>query len=258
MVQAPLLSFYSKAFYQDVAEHWRSEAPLFLVILLSLCWVPLMFDLFGNWSRFMEEEAPPLLEQMPTISILNGVVTANPAGPTYLTDHTTGRVFAIVDTTGTVESLAHTDATLLLTRNQLITKKDAETTTYDLANVKEFSLNRHRLEGWLHIAKTWVPPGLYVLLVFLSGVYRFLEALLCGAAGLWFAKRRNIAMGYWAAVRLSMMSLCPTILLQTALETAGLTFKFSGLILFVIALSYLWFGIGACRKEETGAGIAGT
>src|SRR5436309_1693459 len=110
IVHALWLSLYSQPFLRDVAENWRSGAPVFLLIILSLSWVPSMFGVYGNWSRFMKTEAPSLLEQMPAISISEGVVTADPAGPTYMTDRSNGKAFAIVDTTGTVRSLEHSDA----------------------------------------------------------------------------------------------------------------------------------------------------
>jgi Protein of unknown function (DUF1189) len=257
-VQAPFLSFYSKPFYQDVADHWQVAAPPFLLVLLALSWVPFMFGVYGNWSKFMATEAPPLLEQMPVISISEGIVTAIPEGPTYVKDRTSGKVFAIIDTTGTVVSLEHDEATLLLTRTQVVVKKGAaETRTYDLSHVKRFSLDRQRLQRWLEVAAAWAPPSLYVLLVLFSGIYRFVQALIYGAVGLWFAKRRNVAIEYSAAVRLSIMSLCPTIILKAVLQTAGITFRFYGFVLLVLGLSYLWFGVGACRAEERVVGTSG-
>lgn len=45
------------------------------------------------------------------------------------------------------------------------------------------------------------------------------------------------------------MSVFLTIVLKTGLESLGLTFLLRGLLMLAIGMSYLWFGVKACRHE---------
>lgn len=217
-----------------------------------------MFSVYGNWSKFMKQEVPPLLEQWPAISISDGIVSASPPGPTFIKDFATDKDFAIIDTSGTITSLDGHEAELLLTRNQFVYKKSAaETRIYDLSNVRSFSLDRQKLQRWLELAARYGPPALYVVVVLWSAVYRLALALILGAVGLWFAKRQEVRIRYPSAVRLSMMSLCPTIILATITDETSIDSRLDWVILLVVSLGFLWFGVGACRSEERAASTPG-
>lgn len=54
---------------------------------------------------------------------------------------------------------------------------------------------------------------------------------------------------------LAIMSLYPAIILQTALQTAGWTFRFYGLPLFLVSLAYLRFGVEACRADPAAPAV---
>lgn len=99
LIRAPLLSFYSKPFYQEVAVSWRGAAYAYLLLVLAICWLPFLAEVYGNWSRFMGGHAERLLEQIPAVSISNGVVASDVPQPHYIHSAETGQVFAILDTT---------------------------------------------------------------------------------------------------------------------------------------------------------------
>jgi len=247
--EAFFLSFHSKPFYRDVAANWRTAGPLFLLLVLSLSWIPTIIGVYGNWSKFTKTQAPLLLDQMPALSISEGVVTANPPGPSYITDDT-GKALAIIDTSGTITSLENMGAVLLLTRTQLFFRKSpTETRIISVSEVKRFDLDRAKLERWIHLVSIWAPPALFVLFLLLSATYRFLQAVIYAAVGLWFAKRAQLTIPYAASVRIALIGLYPTIVLKTALEMGGATFYY-GWILLIIGLAYVRFGIRACRPEE--------
>ncbi len=251
ILHAPFLSWYSKPFYRDVGERWGLSAFAYLLILLALSWLPALFAGHRGWSRFMETKAPVLLQEMPSIEISDGVVWADPPGPTYLADPGTRKVFAIVDTTGEVTSLEFPGALALLTRSHVFLRKSpVEVRTYDLSRVRHFELDRTKLRRWLDLASVWGPPFLFALVLWVSFLYRLAQALLFGAAGLVFDRRSPRKLRYWQSVRLSIMAVSPTILLKTAMQSLGLTFPLDSFLLFAIALAYLWFGVTACAEEE--------
>ena len=71
-----VMSFYFKPFYRDVALHWRGLAFVHLFILLALTGVAFMLHFQTIASAFVNEKAPAIIAQLPTIVIEKGEVRA--------------------------------------------------------------------------------------------------------------------------------------------------------------------------------------
>lgn len=246
LLRAPLASFYSRPFYREVAARWRGASFLYLLLVLALCWIPFLWGVYGNWARFAGTEAEPLLAQIPPVTISGGVVTADVPQPHSITDGGTGTVFAIIDTTGQVQSLDDVDAKMLLTRTQLIVRKgERETRIYDLSSIENFSLDRDRVRGWLNVSAAWGPPFVYVLMILFSCVYRVLQALVFALIGLAFRPAPGLAPGYPGVLSLALVAVTPAVIVKTVLDLVGATFPFRELVIALIAIAYLYLGVKA-------------
>ncbi len=42
IIHAPVLAFYSRAFYRDVGTQWGGLSFLYLMLLLAACWLPFL------------------------------------------------------------------------------------------------------------------------------------------------------------------------------------------------------------------------
>jgi hypothetical protein len=249
-IHIPPLSFFSKELYSDVALHWRGVNFLYLLLLLAICWIPIMIKLNNSITQFVDNEAPRIVEQVPKITITNGEASIDEPQPYYIKAPDSNSTLAIIDTTGTIKSLDNTGAYLLLTKKTLIVRQsDVETRAYSLAQVKNFVLTSDRLMKWLHIFKKIFIIILYPLALLSSFIFRIIQALIYGAIGLLFASWCRIKLSYDALIRLSVIAVTPCIIISTVLLLANVHLSYDALIYFLIAMAYLLFGVKATAGE---------
>ncbi|MFQ5771763.1 MAG: DUF1189 family protein, partial [bacterium] len=185
ILHVPLLSFYSSELYRDVGLNWKGVCFGYLFLLLAICTIPRIFMLHKGLSDFIDNEAPPLVEQVPTITIENGQVHIDEPQPYYIKDPNGNDILAIIDTTGEIQSLQDTEALALLTKTKLIHRQSKlEYRTYDLSQVKEFVLDKERIMGWLNIIKKLLIPALFPCFLLGSYIFRIIQALIYATIGL--------------------------------------------------------------------------
>ncbi len=248
-------SFFSQPLYQDVARNWRGLIFLYLLLALAICWLPLMARLQAQVTKFVEEESPRALQQIPRVTITNGEVSTDVETPYFINDTDTDKPFIIIDLTGEFESLAGTEARVLVTRNQVFVKnKPHETRVYDLSGVKEFSVDRARVEGWLQLVQKWLVVILFPFTVFFAFCYRVMQAFIYGLIGLIFAKILHAPLGYMASVRLAIIAVTPVLILNTVVTLSKVRIPAWWLIGFLIAMGYLFFGVKAATAAPEPGG----
>src|SRR5579872_5684307 len=118
-LQAIYTSFFSAGLYRDVAKNWGSGVVLYLMLVLSICWLVISIDVQPKINRFYGHFTDEYLSQIPQINIKNGVVKT-PKNKTYMiTNPDENIVIAIIDTSGKHTSLKPGGAKLLLTKDTL-------------------------------------------------------------------------------------------------------------------------------------------
>jgi hypothetical protein len=205
-----------------------------------------MFLLQKSISLFIDEEAPPLIEQVPKIMITNGQVHVDEPQPYYIKAADSNDVLVIIDTTGEIQSLDGTGAFILLTKTKLIYRQsNVEYRTYDLSMVKEFVLDKARLMSWLNIVKKLIVPVLLPFILLGSCMFRMIQALIYAAIGLFFATFWKVKLSYDALVRLAVVAVTPCIIVRTIFEIASVHLSMAHLLFFIVAMGYLFFGVRA-------------
>lgn len=239
-------SFFSRDLYREVARNWRWQSFLYLLMLLAICWIPRVISGYVSLSTFAKEDAPKILRQIPRITITDGKVSTDADEPHYITDPDTGKVLAIIDTTGQVASLAGTDAEILVMQDRLIVRKsEHETRVYDLSTVESFSIDRDKAEAWLRTLVAWGPILVFPFLVLGSYVYRTVQALIYAVLGLLLNFIAGASLGYPAILRVAMVAVTPAVVLKTLLSVTGIDLPLAWLASFAVAMGYLYFGIRA-------------
>ena len=241
----PVLSFFSKELYRDVGLRWKGVNFLYLFLLLAVCLTPTTVKMYIGFANFVNNEAPPVIEQVPEITIDNGKVSINEPQPYYIKDPENGDILAIIDTTGQITSLKDTDAICLLTDNKLITKKSKfESRAYDLSNIEELFVDSERITGWLNIARKFLIVAVYPLALLGSYLSKIVKALIYAAIGLLFASWCKVKLSYAALLRLAVAAMTPCLLAKTIFGIAGIRLPcFTSLIFLVITLAYLYFAV---------------
>jgi len=251
IIHIPLLSFFSKELYRDVALNWKGVGAVlgYLLLLLAVCWIPAMVEMHIGFANFVDNEAPKLVEQVPEIKITDGQVSIEQPQPYYINDPDSNDVLAIIDTTATITSLEDPNAMCLLTKNNIMWREsELEIRTIDLPEVKNFVLNSERIMGWLHTAGKFLVIIIYPFALLGSYLYRIVQALIYAAIGLLFAKWCKIVLPYLALLRLAIVAVTPCIIVSTVFSVADVYLPYGWLFYLLVALGYLFYAVNACSQ----------
>ncbi len=250
-IHAPILSFFSFDFYRDVARHWTGTGFAYLLLLLAVCWIPLLVQYHLSILRDVHNKAPAIISQMPEIRIVNGEVSANVTQPYKITDPSDGSVLAIIDTTGQTASLEGETARVLLTASSVsFRKSDLETRTFSLRTVEDFTLNQDKAKKWCDLLCRYGAIALYLFVVIGSFAYRVVQSLCYAAIGSLFARWCKASIPYLTLVRLSVMAVTPVIILSTILDIPGVKVPYEPLWYFTAAMIYLFLEVRAVSRIE--------
>lgn len=247
---APLFALISPDFYRDVGRNWRGKAFLYLLFLELLVWIPVTAVWFTGIHKFIADEADKFTQQIPPVSIRNGVVDVKAEQPVYIRAGDPPQDIAILDTTGKVTSLEGTKAQFLLTKNSLVSKKNEfQTQTIDLKEVEEFDIDGPTVRRWIDVGADWLPFLFYPFIVVISFILRIILALIYSLIGLIINSVTGAQLSYGGILAICIVSLTPPILLKTLLELTKTELPGAWFIGFTLAIGYIALAINANRSE---------
>jgi hypothetical protein len=250
IIHIPVLSFFSRDLYREAGLSWKGICFGYLFLFLAVCWIPMMVKINLGFAGFVKNDAPPVLEQVPEITITDGQVSIKEPQPYYIKIPDTNNILAVIDTTGSIESPHDVNAFCLLTKNSIIMKEsNFETRTYDLSQVKQLTFSGDDIMKLLHIAKKFLFIILYPILLLISYVYRIIQALIFAAIGLLFASLHRVSLSYGSLLRLAVVAMTPCMIIKTVLGLVGFYLSCgAGLVYLLITLAYLYYGVNACSQ----------
>lgn len=250
IIHIPVLSFFSKDLYRDVGLNWKGLCFAYLLLLLAICWIPGIVKFHMGFSAFIINDAPPIVDQVPEITITDGQVSIDESEPYYIKIPDSNDILAVIDTTGSIESPQDVNAFCLLTKTGIIMKQsDFETRTYDLSKVKSFTLSSDSIMKFLHITKKFLFIILYPVVLISSYVYRIIQALIYAAIGLLFASLCKVSLSYSTLLRLAIVAMTPCMIIKTVFGLAAVHLPcVVGLVYLLVTLAYLYFGVYACSQ----------
>jgi hypothetical protein len=246
-----VLSFFSKSLYRDVAKNWRGTGLLYLLLVIALLWIPSTIKAHLDFGHFADSDAQEITKQIPAVTITNGQVSTNVPVPYSIKDPKTGTTLAIIDTTDSPAISSNQSVPLILTKTQLIMRKNAaETQMYDLSGVQNFYLDRARVEGWLGTARVWFFPAFYPLAVLFSFIFRAVQILIYALIGLGFAAILKAKLDYKTLLRLAAISITPVMILNLLFEFVKFHIPGWTLLGIIIGLGYLFFAVKVNDEED--------
>jgi hypothetical protein len=249
IIHIPLLSFYSRELYRDVGLNWKGVGFGYLFLLLAICTIPGMFRFQKGLSKFIDEQSPKFINQVPKITIEKGEVHIDEPQPYYITVPDSNKIIAIIDTTGQIQSLDNVDAFVLLAKTKLLSRQSkSEVRTYDLTNVQHFVLEQSTIVKWLDIGERVLVPMIYPFVLLGSFISRIIQSLIYAAIGLAFAWWCKAKLSYPALIRLAVTALTPCIIVRTIFEYASVKLLLAGLWFFLAAMVFLLYGVKACSQ----------
>ena len=248
IIHVPVLSFFSKALYRDVAVHWKTGLCFaYLLLLLAICLIPTAIETNAIFSGLIENQAPAIVKQVPEITITDGKASIAEPQPYYIKAPDSDDNLAVIDTTGSITSLEDADAFCLLTGTELIMRKSqVQTQTFDLKEIENFVLNSELIMGWLRTIKKIFAIGIYPFLLLVSYPWTIILALIFAAIGLFFAYLCKTKLSYDALLRLTIVAITPYIIIKTILGAVGAPLPC--LLNLAVALGYLFFAVYAASE----------
>jgi len=240
------MSFYSKDFYQDVAQNWKNYAFYYLLFLLALCSVVKTVKIHYDLSDFLAKHAPAFISQIPAVTFSNGKASTDQDEPYFIKDSKSGEDIIIIDTTGQINSLNDTSAVMLLTETKLIIKKsDRQTQVFALSEIEDFRIDQDVVYGWLRIVQKWLAVVFFPFLVLGSFLYRLVQVLIYGIIGMLFASILKTDIEFQSLISITIMAITPVVILDAVMGSPGISAVFWRFVCFLISMGFLFYGIKA-------------
>jgi len=246
-------SLYSRTLYRDVALKWKGIGLAYLILLLSLHWIPEIMKVQREVAERLDSEAPHYISQVPLITITKGKAFIKEKSPYYIYEPDNKTVFAVIDISGGYALTDNSTTIGLLTETRLIAKNNITGySSIDLSQVDKLVVDRKLLYEWLDEFKDIFAYMMYPFALFFSFIFHVFQVLIGAFIGRLFCRMNNIGLDFRALMRLSAVVCTPPVLLQTAHTLLGATFFFAGPISFIIMLGFLYYAVQACVSKETG------
>jgi hypothetical protein len=249
--QAPILAFYSRAFYSDVTRGWRGTGFGYLLLLLAFSLLPILYAMHLRVATFMEADFGRLAAQTPAITIRGGEATIAVPQPHTIRDPDSGRAVAILDTTGEVNDLTGQEAALLLTKSELrVRALGTATRTIRLSDLPDATVTPDWLEEKGRSLARWLLPIVYPFSVAGAFLGRALQALIYAAMGAVMARAIGLGLRFGALLRLSVVAMTPALLIGTGLSLANVAKAHTPLWEPVLTMGYLLLGLRASTQPR--------
>ncbi|MGE5174246.1 MAG: DUF1189 family protein [Betaproteobacteria bacterium] len=244
MLHALFLSFFSRDLYRDVRANWKGTGFLYLLLLLAVTWLPIIYKIHGDLSEEIRQEVPKYLDQMPKITIAGGRVSIDRPVPYTILEPDGSTPFMVIDTSGRIISLGQTDATVLLTGDRIMFRRQQrdEVKIYDLTGT-DASIDRDLVDRWVRTFGKYFGVVAYPVVLAGSFAYRFLQLMIYAAIGMVFVRKLRAPLDSDAVFRLAAVALTPAVVIPTLLLLAGIHVPASPIVFFAVAAAYLYYAV---------------
>ncbi|MGE3920509.1 MAG: DUF1189 family protein [Gammaproteobacteria bacterium] len=244
-----LYSFFSKKLYVDVANRWRGNGFVYLLLLIMLFIIPQTIFTNNQLRQFVTSNQSALKE-MPTITIKNGIVST-PENKAYLLKANPKSTlnFLVIDTTGQYKSLSQADAIFLLTRDQIMFKDvHGDSKAIHLQKSMNEVFNKDHALNMLSFIKKWGILLVYVPVFFVNFMQNFLFLIIYTLLSYFIlSKVMHANLNYHQSSRLAAVAMSPSIIICNMLCTI---YPEQPIFYTLLTIGYVIFGVYAARSSS--------
>lgn len=249
-IQGLVLALGSASFYRDVAQHWGGIGILYLLLLFTLTWIPLLVKMQVGFGHFVHEEFPKAAKDFPPITIRAGQASSPVPQPFTMNDPETGKPIFVLDTTGKITSLDQSPAVLLLTKTKLHARNQGKIEIHDLSQFPDMTISREQIEEWLGMFANWLGVCLFPIVMFGSLIRAVVVMLVAALLGLIFNSSFNAGLSFGALLRLAAVGMTLSVYLDTGMELAEVSVPFWFWITVALTTAYVAIGAKAAGAVE--------
>lgn len=247
--QAIVMSFYSRKLYRDVANNWGGYAFLYLALILALSWTYFTYVTQTALTAGYATVSQEFVSQIPVLDIKNGIVSTPEKRPYLITAPNSKTIIAIIDTTGKYKELPNDNVAMLVTDSEIITKPKPHETRIDKLSpnftmtIKPAVINNY-IKDYLKYAWLLIFPTV----LFASFIYRLLQAMIYSIIGKIYSNIIHANLSYGQVLQISLVSITPVLAVDALISIFHFHPTHPGLLCFVIAMAYLFYGIWSNKQ----------
>lgn len=241
-------SFFDSSCYVSVARDWTGIGFTYLLLLTFLfCTLVIGGIYYRVLQTLASTEVVTMLDQMPTLSIKNGVMRTASGDRVDLIYPKTGKVFLIIDPKDTVSDIQTTDATVMVqSKNVQVHLQSKQPTVFPLSKIykdRELDGKQIRIQI-LNLANATVLP-IFLIMNIGSFLFVLFKSMLLAV----LLKLLRTPHSILAATRLILMATTPSLLLSGLSILAQIHFgKYESGIFTVLFFAYCWLAFFFCRR----------
>lgn len=235
--------FYDSSFYKEVVASWKGSVFLFLFIILLVTLIPMSVNLVKKGNKIIKENAPEIIDKIPSIAIKDGVMEIDRETP--YTIELGGKTFVVFDMQNKYSSIDEVGAEVLIQSKRLVYKKGIEIREVRFDTFKDFKIDSQSIKAWLKFAPLFF-VALIVLIIIGALVSRIVQILISSLIGLAIASIVKVNLKFGDIFKLATITTCIGMILGLIISL--FTKAPFGWLLFLISIGYLVFAINSNKS----------
>jgi Protein of unknown function (DUF1189) len=242
-------SFFSRDVYIEAYRSWKGIGFTLIAVLVILQTIAITVHIHSGLGKFIREDAPAIIQQLPEITFSNGLASTPEAKAYKINiDNVT---LAIIDTREEHPPKDLAGAKIFFAQKSVtLEKNNFEQRNYTFESLNEFVINQDLAHFWLNLTGQWTALICCPFILGFLLVYRLVQLLFFSLITLIAGAILKVSGAYAATLRLTAVALTPPLLIFSVLSSA-IPYDFQGsTLLFVGAvITYIFFGTYTVGKQ---------
>lgn len=229
-------SWYSRAFYRDVALAWRGMGLGYLFILIFFLSALTCIALHGELQKSIQFDLPGILEQLPKLEYSKGTLRSLEPKRYTVTHESSGRLLMVIDTSLKKPETIQTETPVFIVGREKIWLQASlygptrefidlrHVETLNIAKLDRFVIDRELVREVIYKISKWVMLIVFPFFVIMSYFGRLVEAMLFALLAYFILQSIQRKISYGSLLRLIILAQTPSILvamLAIVLAPAG-------------------------------------
>lgn len=243
---APLLSFFSKSLYIDVAKNWKGYGIIYLLFLSLIFTTPEIIKFQTQIEEAIDTTAPIIIPQVPTLYIKSGKLSMDIPSPHKIHNTKDNTLFAVIDTANAYKTPQDSKSTLYITDTKFYFKSSPDDYNHiDIKNFEDMTITHEKLYNWVDKFKKVFFYLVFPFFYLFTLLYISTQVIMCSLIMFIFAKKTNPEISFAQIMRIGAIAFTPPVVLNIAHTILGVEFVYGGVIILLFGMGYLYFGFKA-------------
>ncbi|MBI5498162.1 MAG: DUF1189 family protein [Deltaproteobacteria bacterium] len=248
-LHAPILAFYSRPLYRDVAHHWRGYGAAYLLLVAALVTLPQALRVHVAARAGITDDVLAQVSRIPPLRVEGGQLRLEATQPLTLLQEGAGddaTPVIVVDTTGTLTTLDGSSVRMLLLKDHVLTRQpDGTVESTPLAPLEGMSVDGPLVTAAMLLLRNWGAVMFFLLAVVLGWLLHVLQAAIMGFITRMLAARLDMGLTYDVAMRLTAVAMTPALLANAFLDAMDVAIPGAFLVWALMTLGYVNLSIQA-------------